>query len=305
MKMTNLILAILLVVPAIYGVDALFAAPVAGKDAGVFVPGRFMSLAGAPDGSIYLLEDKHQLVCVKADGSQTTIALPRIMESKPSDRLCDLAVADDSVALCGYAFPVIFVLDLKKPADFSIVRASDQEASSLHLLNVSLDKQGWRVRDAEGYVFRFKHEQPLSRMPEFTALEAGENSSAIVMPPPRSESDLTMTGRVQKEDGRLLWVAPTPAAPRKVMSVDFLGVDPAGRHNFVVMTASGELDSEFTVYAVRRGQVVASASIPGPAGLEMQRFCRLAPDGSIIYAQAFQKDKEGILVRRLKLEEKK
>ncbi|HAE39354.1 MAG TPA: hypothetical protein DCG57_12055 [Candidatus Riflebacteria bacterium] len=60
------------------------------------------------------------------------------MESKPADRLCDLTVDGNSVAFCDYAFPVIFVLDLKKPADFSIVHASAQEASPLHLLNVSI-----------------------------------------------------------------------------------------------------------------------------------------------------------------------
>ncbi|OGK09380.1 MAG: hypothetical protein A2W80_05420 [Candidatus Riflebacteria bacterium GWC2_50_8] len=304
MKTAGLILVMLLVLPGIPGVSSLFASPVAGNDAGVFVPGRFMSLAGAPDGSVYLLTETQQLVRVTGDGNQTTISLPRVFESKPTDRFCDLAVDGNSVALCGFAFPVLFVLDLQKPSEYSIVRASDQEAASLHLLNVSRDNEGWRVRDAEGYVFRLKNEQPLSRMPDFSALEAGENSKAIVLPPPRSENDLTMTGRVQKEDGRLLWVAPTPPAPRKVMSVDFLGVDPAGRTNFVVMTASGELDSEFTVYAVLRGQIVASASIPGPYGLEMQRFCRLAPDGSIIYAQSLEKGKEGILLKRLRLEGK-
>lgn len=296
-----MLLAVMLVVHMCAA--SLSAAPVAGKDAGVFVPGRFMSLAGAPDGSVYLLSDKHQLVCVKADGSQNTIELPRIIESKPTDRLCDLSINGNSVALCGFAFPVLFVLDLQKPTEFSIVRASDQEAASLRLLNVSCDNDGWRVRDAEGYVFKLKHEQPLRRLPAFSVLEADENGKAIIMPAPRSENDPLLTGRVQKEDGRLLWAAPSPAAPRRVMSVDFLGVDNLGRYNFVVMTSSGELDSEFTLYAVRRGKVVASTPLTGPAGLEMQRFCRLSPDGSIIYAEAAPDNKEGIILKRLRLAE--
>jgi len=301
MKTTSILLAILFVVPMFTA--SLSAAPAAGKDAGVFVPGRFMSLAGAPDGSVYLLSENHQLVCIRSDGSQSIIELPRIMESKPTDRLCDLSINGNSVALCGFAFPVLFVLDLQKPTEFSIVRASDQEAASLHLLNVSRDNDSWRVRDAEGYVFKLKHEQPLSRLPAFSVLEPDENGKAIVMPSPRSENDPLLTGRVQKEDGRLLWAAPSPAAPRRVMSVDFLGIDTAGRHNFVVMTSSGELDSEFTVYAVRRGKVVASASLPGPAGLEMQRFCRLSPDGSIVYAEAAKQGQEGIVLKRIKLAE--
>jgi hypothetical protein len=261
-------------------------------------------MAGDADGSVYLLGEKNQVVCVKPDGSQTTIELPRIQESKATDRFCDLEIDGNTLALCGFPFPVIFTLDLKNPVEFKIIRPSDQEAASLHLMNISRDESGWRVRDADGLVFRLQNERPITRLPEFAALEADEGGKALVMTPPRNEKGVMFTGRVQKEDGRLLWVAPTPAAPRQVMSVDFLGVDKGGRHNFLVMTASGELDSEFTVYAVRRGQIVASNKIEGPAGLEMQRFCRLLPDGTILYAQADPENKEGILLKRLRVEEK-
>ena len=293
-RLIGLLLSIVLTVPAAF-------ATTGSNDKGIFVPGRFMSMAGAADGSVYLLDEKHQLVWVKPDGSQATIALPRIQESKPADRLCDLALNGRTMAFCGFAFPVIFTLDLDKPESFQITRASDQEAASLHLLNISSDATGWRVRDADGLVFRMQHEKPVSRLPEFSALEADENGKAILMPPPRNENGLMIAGRVQKEDGRLLWVAPVPAAPRQVMSVDFLGVDKTGCHNFVVMTASGELNPEFTVYAVRRGQVVASGKIPGPAGLEMQHFCRLSPDGTILYAQAATENQSGIILKKLKL----
>ncbi len=293
-KLIGLLLSIIMTVPAAFAAD---------NASGIFVPGSFKSLAGAADGSIYLLEENHQIVRIKPDGSQSTIPLPRIQESKATDRLCDLSVSDNSLALCGFPFPVIFLLDLKKPEAFKVVKSSDQEAASLHLLNISNDAGGWRVRDADGIVFRMQNAKPLSRLPEFAAIEADEGGRAIVMPPPRNENGHLITGRVQKEDGRLLWVAPAPAAPKQVMSVDFLGVDKEGRHNFVVMTASGELDSEFTVYAVRRGQIVASGKIPGPRGLEMQRFCRLSPDGSIIYAQSAADNRQGIMVNRLKLEE--
>ncbi|HNX75782.1 MAG TPA: hypothetical protein PLM07_09735 [Candidatus Rifleibacterium sp.] len=293
-RLIGLLLSIIMTVPAAF-------ASTGGSDQGIFVPGRFMSMAGAADGSVYLLDDKHQLVCVKPDGSQATIALPRIQESKAADRLCDLAVDGRTIAFCGFAFPVIFTLDLDKPESFQITRASDQESASLHLLNISRDASGWRVRDADGLVFKMQHARPISRLPEFSALEADENGKVILMPPPRNENGLMIAGRVQKEDGRLLWVAPVPTAPRQVMSVDFLGFDKAGCHNFVVMTASGELNPEFTVYAVRRGQVVASGKIPGPAGLEMQHFCRLSPDGSILYAQAAPEKESGIFLKKLKL----
>ena len=300
-KLIGLILSIVLTVPAAFAVNT----SASTADTGTFIPGRFMSMAGSADGSVYLLTDKHQIVCVKPGGDQTTISLPRIHEAKATDRFCDLAVDGNTVAFCGFPFPVIFTLDLKKPLNFGIIRASDQEATSLHLMNISNDSSGWRVRDADGLVFNLQNEQPLNRLPEFASIEADEGGKALLIYPPRNENGRMLAWRVQKEDGRLFWIAPVSEAPRQVMSVDFLGIDKDGRHNFVVMTASGELDSEFTIYAVRRGQVVSSSRINGPAGLEMQRFCRLAPDGSIIYAQAAAGNKTGILLKRLKLEEKK
>ena len=301
-KLAILFFSIVLMVPAAFSAESTATATLNDEN-DIFVPGRFMSIAAASD-ALYLLGDDNQVICVNPDHSQTNIALPQIMESKPTDRFSDLAVSGNTLAFCGFPFPVVFTLDLKNPIEFDIIRASDQEAASLHLMNISTNSAGWRVRDADGLVFQLANEQPLTRLPEFAALEADEGGKAVIMPPPRNENGVMITGRVQKEDGRPLWVAPAPKAPRQVMSVDFLGFDSNGRHIFVVMTASGELDSEFTVYAVRRGKVVASALIPGPAGLEMQRFYRLAPDGRVIYAQAATKgDKEGLIIRSLQLAE--
>lgn len=299
-KLAILFFSIVMMVPAAFAAETTAAA----NENDIFIPGRFMSLATAADGSIYLLTDANQVVCVNPDRSQKTITLPMVMESKAGDRFCDLAVSGNTLAFCGFPFPVVFSIDLGNPVDYKIIRASDQEAASLHLMNISIDQAGWRVRDADGLVFQLADGKPLLRLPEFATLEADEGNKAVLMPPPRNENGVMITGRVQKEDGRPLWVAPVPEAPRQVMSVDFLGFDNNGRHVFVVMTASGELDSEFTAYAVRRGKVVASGQIPGPAGLEMQRFYRLAPDGSIVYAQAGENNNEkGIVIKRLQLNE--
>ena len=89
--------------------------------------------------------------------------------------------------------------------------------------------------------------KPLKRLPDHAAIEPGPRGSVLVLPPPGSGKGLLQPGRVQKEDGSLLWVPPAPKAPKRVMSVEYLGFDPGQRHIFSVMTGSGELDTEFTL----------------------------------------------------------
>jgi len=301
-KIISILLGVLLAVPAAFGAAATHGSEAA--PAGVFVPGRFLSVAGSPDGSAYLLATDHRVVRVKADGSQEAIALPRISESKQGDRFCDLSADGKTLSFCGFPFPVVFVLSLKDTTKFEIARPSDQEATSLHLLNISRSGEGWRLRDADGVVLEMQNGKPLRRLPAHAALEAGARGSAIVLPPPGAGKGAIQPGRVQKEDGSLIWVAPTPEAPRRVMSVEYLGIDPDQRLIFNVMTGSGELDSVWTLYAVRGGKTVASRVIPGPGRLTLQRPCRLAPDGTILLVQAAAEGKEGVILERIRLSNK-
>lgn len=297
-KIIGLVLSIILTVPAVFATEN---APSTASNT-VFVPGKFVSLAGAPDGSAYLLSDNNQVVCVKPDNSQETIVLPVIQEAKTTDRFCDLAADEKTLSFCGFPFPVVFVLDLAKKDAFSIVRPTDQEAASLNLMNVTREGSAWRVRDADGIVFKMAADQPLQRLPEHASLAADELGKALIIRPPRSEKGTPLPGRVEKEDGRLIWVAPSPSEPLQLMSIDYLGLDKSQNYIFQVMASNGERQSVFTLYAVRRGKVVAAKEIPGPTGLEMQHFCRLSPDGSILLAQAPADGREGLMLQRIKLE---
>ena len=288
-KLVVILLSMLLTAPVAFAADSA---------AEIFVPGKFLSVAGAPDGSAYLLGDNKQVVRVKPDGNLDTIKLPDLFEAKATDRFCDLVADEKSLAFCGYAFPVIFVLDLAKPDRYEIVRPSDQEAASLHLLNVSRDSSGWRVRDTDNNVFSFVNANALRKLPDYAAIEAGKDGKAVVIQPPQPADTGARPGQVLGEDGRLLWSAPQPTAPRQVMSIDYLGFDKDKRDVFCVITASGELDSEFTLYAVKDGNVAASQKIPGPAQLEMQRFYRLAPDGSVLLVKAGE---NGVMLSRVTL----
>lgn len=272
-------------------------------DAGISVPGNFLSLAGRKDGSVFLLGADRQLVRLAPDGASSSLSLPPVIEAKPGDRFCDLVVDGNSAWFCGFAFPVIFALDLEKPADYQIVRASDPEAAALNLLNLERRVSGFAVRDADGNILLLENEKPIVKLANHASLPCGLHGESLVIPPPAPEAASSTAGSVvMQQAGGIFWKAPLPALPRLLKSVEFLGCDEQKRSIFLVITGSGELDSEFTLYAVSaEGKTLAEKKIPGPAGLEMQRFCRLSPDGSILLAEKAPGNEPGVLIKKLRL----
>ena len=272
-------------------------------DTGISVPGSFLSMAGRKDGSVFLLGADRQLVCLPPDGASSSLSLPPVIEAKPGDRFCDLVVDGNSAWFCGFAFPVIFALDLEKPADYQIVRASDPEAAALNLLNLERRVSGFAVRDADGNILLLENEKPIVKLANHASLPCGLHGESLVIPPPAPEAASSTAGSVvMQQAGGIFWKAPLPALPRLLKSVEFLGCDEQKRSIFLVITGSGELDSEFTLYAVSaEGKTLAEKKITGPAGLEMQRFCRLSPDGSILLAEKAPGNEPGVLIKKLRL----
>lgn len=272
-------------------------------DAGISVPGSFLSLAGRKDGSVFLLGADRQLVRLAPDGASSSLSLPPVIEAKPGDRFCDLVVDGNRAWFCGFAFPVIFALDLEKPDDYQIVRASDPEAAALNLLNIERRANSFAVRDADGNTLVLENEKPVTKLANHASLLCGMNGESLVIPPPAPETASSTAGSVvMQQAGGIFWKAPLPASPRLLKSVEFLGCDEQQRSIFLVVTGSGELDSEFTLYAVSaEGKTLAEKKITGPAGLEMQRFCRLSPDGSILLVEKAPGSEPGVLVKKLHL----
>ena len=272
-------------------------------DTGISVPGSFLSMAGRKDGSVFLLGADRQLVCLAPDGASSSLSLPPVIEAKPGDRFCDLVVDGNSAWFCGFAFPVIFALDLEKPADYQIVRASDPEAAALNLLNLERRVSGFAVRDADGNILLLENEKPIVKLANHASLPCGLHGESLVIPPPAPEAASSTAGSVvMQQAGGIFWKAPLPELPRLLKSVEFLGCDEQKRSIFLVITGSGELDSEFTLYAVSaEGKTLAEKKITGPAGLEMQRFCRLSPDGSILLAEKAPGNEPGVLIKKLRL----
>jgi len=279
------------------------AAAATAFDAGVLVPGSFLSLAGRSDGSVFLLGTDHQLVRLAPDGASSALTLPPVVESKPDDRFCDLVVDGNNAWFCGFAFPVIFALDLEKPAEYQIVRASDPEAAALNLLNLDRRGSGFAIRDADGNTLVLENGKPISKLANHASLLCGMSGEPFIIPPPVPEAASSTVGSVViHQAGGIFWKAPLPALPRVLKLVEFLGCDDQKRSIFLVITGSGELDSEFTLYAVSaEGKTLAEKKISGPSGLEMQRFCRLSPDGSILLAEKAPGNEPGVLVKKLRL----
>ncbi len=266
---------------------------------GVFVAGSFCSFAAADDGSVYLLARNQKLIRLAANGEQQSIALPPA-GSSPAE-FCDLTAIGGKLFFCGYRYPDIYAFDLKKPQQFSLLKTG---AKAENLLNIARKGEDLCVRDADFNLYHVTNGKPAVRLDKDAALESdGSGRTMIVPPPAQNGQNVTSSGKVYKDDGRLFWVAPAPEPPAQIMSIEFLGADNDGRSIFSVITASGELDAVYTLYAVKRGQTVASLVIPGPAGLEMQHYCRMAPDGRVLLLQADANGREGVWVKTITLKD--
>lgn len=298
MKILIMILSLVISAPVVFAADSGNA-----NSAGIFVDGLFSSMAGAKDGSVYLLDNDNNLVVISPDNHKKSIKLPTIMESKPGDRFCDMVVEDDRAWFCGFPFPVVFELSLEKPDSFKIIRPSDQEIAMLHLVNVSKGIDGLIIKDADEFVFRLENSKPLKKLPNYSTLDCSSNGTFLIIPPPQVKLNLGISrgDTVLDGNGKLFWKAPAPKLPKRVQSVEFLGSDKLKRDIFLVMTGSGELDTEFCLYAVSSGKIISSKKIKGPDGLEMQHFCRLSPDGTILVVESATDGKAGIILKRIVL----
>ena len=292
LKILTLILSAMLAVP-------VFAAPPAPEtsDRGVFVPGRFSSITACEDGNIFLLARDQRVVKIASNGDQTSISLPAT-ENGPAE-FSDLTAASGKLYFCGYPYADIFSFSPEKQSGYTLVKTG---APAKNLLNIAVKGEGFCIRDADFNLYEVLPGKPAVSIDRDAGLESDKSGRTVVIPPPTQQgTNIAPAGRVLKDDGRLFWVAPAPSAPAQTVSLEFLGVDAEDRYIFSVISASGELDAVHTLYAVKRGRVESSMVIPGPDALEMQHYCRLAPDGTVLLVQADPNAREGVWVKRLSL----
>ncbi|PKL45952.1 MAG: hypothetical protein CVV42_18205 [Candidatus Riflebacteria bacterium HGW-Riflebacteria-2] len=297
-KIIVIILALVAAVPAAFGAEAAVAA---SSEAGVFVAGSFTGVSATPDGSIYLLGRDHRIVKLSPDGQQQSMPLPAVEGTGEDSYLCDMAAGENQLAFCGYAYSGIYVLDLNKPEKLDFIKVA-VENLPVNLLMVARSGDSWCVKDADERVIQVAADGTLKHLPQYAAIETDKYGKAVIIPPPRDMGDkIVYPGNVFREDGQPLWIAPSAEAPREIMSVEYLGCDKDQRDIFMVTTASGELDAETSLFAVKHSKVVARRAIPQPTAMGVMRYCRLAPDGSVLILLADPNEREGVLIKRISL----
>lgn len=297
-KLIVIIMALITIIPAAFAAETN-AAP--ASEAGIFVAGSFTGVSSTPDGTIYLLGRDHRVVKLFADGKQESMTLPAVEGIGEDSYFCDIAAGENQLAFCGYAFSGVYVLDLNNPEKLDFIKVA-VENQPVNLLMVGRSGDSWCVKDAEERVMQIADAGVLRHLPQYAAIETDKYDKAVIIPPPRDMGDkIVYPGNVFREDGQPLWIAPSPETPREIMAVEYLGCDNEQRDIFMVTTASGELDAETTLFAVKHSKVVARRAIPQPTAMGIMRYCRLAPDGSILMLLADPNEREGVLVKRISL----
>jgi len=296
-KLIVIILASIAIIPAAFGAET--AAP--SSEAGVFVAGNFTGVSATPDGTIYLLGRDHRVIKLSPDGQQKSMPLPAVDGIGEDSYFCDMAAGENQLAFCGYAFSGIYVLDLNKPEKLDFIKVA-VENQPVNLLMIARSGDSWCVKDAEERVMQVTVDGAIRYLPQYAAIETDKYGKAVIIPPPRDMGDkIVYPGNVLREDGQPLWIAPSAEAPREIMGVEYLGCDNEQRDIFMVTTASGELDAETSLFAVKHSKVVARRAIPQPTAMGVMRYCRLAPDGSVLLLLADPNEREGVLIKRISL----
>lgn len=296
-KLIVIILASIAMIPVVFAAETT----VPGSEGGIFVAGSFTGISSTPDGTLYLLGRDHRIVRLAPDGQQKSIPLPAIEGVGEDSYFCDMAAGENVLAFCGYAFSGVYVLDLSRPEKLEFIKVV-VENKPVNLLMIARGGDGWCVKDAEERVMHVSADGTIRHLPQYGAIELDKYGKAVIIPPPRDMGDrIVYPGNVFREDGQPLWIAPSPESPREIMAVEYLGCDNEQRDIFMVTTASGELDAETSLFAVKHSKVVAKRAIPQPTAMGVMRYCRLAQDGTVLLLLADPNEREGVLVKRISL----
>lgn len=300
-KLIIIFLAVILAVPTVFGAPPGKA--IDSSEAGVFVPGSFLSISDTSgiDSSVYLLGRDHRVVKLSADGAQQVIALPTLEGAGEDDYFCDMAADERGLSFCGYAFSGIYFLDFNKPEKLDFIKVT-VDGQPINLMMIARKGEGWCVKDADERVLHVAVDGSVRQLPQHASIESDKYGTSVIIPPPRDQGDkIVYPGNVLREDGQPLWIAPSPESPREIMAVEYLGNDNEQRDIFLVTTASGELDAENTLYAVKHSKIVAKRLVMQPSVMGVMRYCRLAADGSILVITADPNGRDGVLIKRLSL----
>ena len=69
-----------------------------------------------------------------------------------------------------------------KPEEYQIIRATDQEAAKLNIINVNKVAGTLKIIDADGYLFELKHEKPLKKLSNRALINADSKDKSLQIP---------------------------------------------------------------------------------------------------------------------------
>jgi hypothetical protein len=162
---------------------------------------------------------------------------------------------------------------------------------------ISRTSDGWSIKDFDQRTFKIDKKGSLTLLPDFSEIELDKNGKAVIIDQPQVNPDGTTiySNKVFNENKSIKWVAPTPEEPQKVTSIEYLGNNSDSKFDiYLVNVASGELDSELTIYVVdSNNKIIYQKQLPNPNYDFIMRYCKLASDGSIIAVYADLNDPDG------------
>jgi hypothetical protein len=264
------------------------------------IPGEFISLAGLPDGTVFLLSLKNELVKVTPAGERTVLKLPLVPGTDKGFRFSDLVISGSRVTFCRFSVPKLYQLDLNTMNEYAVIEPKGLDAESTHFLTIAVQGNLFRLRDTENRVFDLDGKGSVRLLPEFALPVPTPEGRPLIFPNPAPAKNGKPIWKILNADGKDLVVRIPESEALDIQGIGVLGFDPKGRLIFWEVVGEGELGNTYTLYAAVNGNIVASHVFEGPGAIEAVKSTILLPDGSVCLMR-LAPDKSGVVLSNIRL----
>ena len=273
------------------------------NETGIYLKGKCKAIASSPDGYVYVLTRDKKLIRLDEDGEQKEISIPLNKEIKSEDDyFCDMAVDTKCAYFCAYNYSSILALDINNPKELKSLNLS-YENKPINPMILTRNYEGWCLKDFDNRTFKIDKKGQMTLLPESTEVTLDKNGKSVIIEETKFNNETSTTifpNKVFTNDiNTLRWTAPNAQEPKKVTSIEYLGFNiDRGLDVYMVKSASGDMDTEITIYAVNNSNnIVAKRNIPNGSLDFIMRYCKLNSDGSVIavYADPENPDEQFIL----------
>ena len=278
--------------------NSLFAENV--DERSVSVSGDVTAAAESYDGKVYLVTKSNELIELNTDGTQTRKVL-EVPGKKSSSYFSDIAIKGNNIFLCSYDSQAVYLFNKNKPDKFKAIPVVDVK-NPIKPMTLSVDGGNVFLQDADLRTYKITASGKYSEMPQFTEVVSDKGSGIIIPPAEFKDNDIVYEGKVFSEtDNKIIWQAPKPESPYKLLGVSFIGIDDLGRKIFLTKSSAGELAERYILYATIDGEVDAIRVIPGPSSMHVLRYCKLSESGILMLILADPNNKDGVIIKHINI----